>query len=411
MGARGKEAIAPAGGPSGPGLVQLAAAVPIWIAVLVFSLIHGIDWLARYVLAQPLPYEFSERIQGIGAAILGVGTVLAAVSTLVRLVGVRPGDAASRTPLAVWPGLPLALLALAIASGALLANLPPAFLTTRINAALTDYALTAPVLAMAAAALATRERHPGATAMLAGPVAILSISALALGQSVAASQYSALVAALILAVGTGIVAIAARSPLLGCLAGGLIAVLLTGLILAVGVHTPAELFATFVLFALPFTVILVAANEGAAGLARMLVAGAGEIATLVVIVVGLQVAAAAITYLGLVQGIAERAPDLVAKTPLPIVAALTLLGALVGVLVTPLLAIVAIAVLPVPTLMPLVLAGSVIALVLRSIRASRGTILGAPGEAAIDRVPALIVVAVALVAMVAGVLLPLPQLF
>ena len=411
MGGSGKVAIVPAGGPAGPGLLHLAAAVPIWIAVIVFTLTFGIDWLARFVLAQPLDFTVTERLQQIGATILLVGAVLAAASTLVRLMGNRPGDAASRTPLAVWPGLPLALLALAIASGALLANLPAAFLTTRINAALNDYALIAPVLATAAAALATRERRSGTTAMLAGPVVILSISAVALQQSMVASLFSTAVTALVLAVGTAAVAIVARSSLLGYLAGGLLVECLAGLILAAGIHTPTELFASFLLLALPFTLILVMASEGLAGLARTLVAGASEIAALVAIVVGMQIAVAAITYLGYVQGLAERAPDLIARTPLLIVASLTLLGALIGVLVTPLLAIVAIALLPVPTLMPLVLAGSVIALVLRSIRAGSGTILAAPPEAAIDRAPALVVVAVALAAMVAGVLVPLPSPF
>lgn len=402
---------APAGKPSGPGHVHLALALPLWIAVAVFIVTFGADWLARTLLNRPLDPSQADQLRRVGGLMLAIGTALTAVGTLARLFSSQPGAVHSRTPLALWPGLPLALLVLVLAAAVLLARLPWAFLVVQLNNAFDEYALAAPVLAIAVAAVVCRESRPGATAMLAAPIVVLAVSSLALQQSISRSAYSAIITALVLALGTGVVALVARAPLLGYLAGGLLAAGLSGLVLAIGLHTPSELFAVLALMSLPPFLLYLLVTEGLTGLSRTLVAGAAEIAAIVVMLIGVQIAAVAMISLGYKPGLAERAPELLAAGSLLIVASLTLLGALIGVLVTPLLAVVAIALLPVPTLMPLVLAGSVIALVLRSIRTGSGTILWGPAGSAIDRVPALAVVAVALVAMVVGVLVPLPQLF
>lgn len=329
-------------------VLGIVAAIPVWIAVAVLLAWTAAQVVARnffnsILLSGTVPPGGHLSWDDAVAAWAGLAFIsaipLAAVFVVLEGLhrsGAPEGDDI-RSPLAVWPGLPLALVVAACSVAAAAAwGLPVEVLLLAAQNTIAGHVFLGFVFSVAAAAGLTGGRPMRAVAAVAGPMVLVLAAGVLLDFST--FQLLTMLAApcFALTIGFLILALATREKGAIWWAAGFLMVPIVAGACAPGYLTPIEALAVIAAVALPIGLIVnTSVRQTPVGWA--LVVGGAEIAALAAILMSAAIAAYVLTIMNVPQAIARLAEN---APPLALLGGAVLLIVAASYVVTPALAFV-----------------------------------------------------------------------
>jgi hypothetical protein len=278
------------------------AAVPTWIAIGGLAIFYGAETISRAYFAAPISTFYNAKLPVLlqpgvehadiysalgeyAAVLLLLALPSAALFVLLECLAADPfsPDSNLRSPLGVWPGLPLAILGLVLTGAAFVANgLPFAAFLQKLVTGLDAFVFGGLVLALAAAAAVTGGRPAKATAVVAAPVVLTIFVSTWLNISSVTTMSIMAAPCAALGVAFAVAAMVSRNYGLLWWTTGLFAILLILPPLAAGFLTPTQAVALLCLVAVPVGLIVNSAVRGT-GIARTMLVATAEVAALTAI--------------------------------------------------------------------------------------------------------------------------------